>query len=132
MGYAAWFQKGTEKKEALREVAFKEAQRLSALLHKEFPFESLYLIGSVVKRKGVTRHSDIDFVVRGLREDLFFKALAFLLKNSSFDIDLKPWEELDEESKKKVEREGEILPGTKSFGALSPRSKKSWETFKNY
>jgi predicted nucleotidyltransferase len=109
MGYVAWFKKKAEEKEALREEAFKEAQRLSALLHKEFPFEALYLIGSVIKGKGFTRHSDIDFVVRGLQEDLFFKAFAFLLKNSRFDIDLKPWEELDEKSKKTVEREGGIL-----------------------
>ncbi len=44
----------------------------------------------MVKGKGFTRHSDIDFVVRGLQENLFFRAFAFLLKNSRFDIDLKP------------------------------------------
>ena len=109
MGYAAWFKRRAEEKEALREEAFQEAQRLSVLLHKEFPVENLYLIGSVVKEKGFTGHSDIDFVVRGLKEDLFFKAFAFLLHNSRFDIDLKPWEELGEESRKQVEREGKNL-----------------------
>jgi predicted nucleotidyltransferase len=109
MGYAACFKKKEEEREGLRDEARKEAQRLFALLRREFAFEALYLIGSVVKGKGFSRYSDIDFVVRGLQEDLFSKALAFLLKNSRFEIDLKPWEELDEESRKKVEQEGEIL-----------------------
>jgi len=109
MGYTTWFKRREEEKESLREEALKEAQRLSAILRKEFPFEALYLIGSVVRGKGFNRHSDIDFVVRGLKGELFFKAFAFLLKNSGFDIDLKPWEELDEESRKKVEKEGGIL-----------------------
>jgi len=109
MGYVAWFKRRAEEREAWRKEAFKEAERLSALLHKEFPVETLYLIGSVINEKGFTRHSDIDFVVRGLKEDLFFKAFAFLLKNSRFDIDLKPWEELGEENREQVEREGKNL-----------------------
>jgi hypothetical protein len=41
MGYVAWFKRRAEEKEALREEAFKEAQRLSVLLQKEFPHEAL-------------------------------------------------------------------------------------------
>ena len=76
---------------------------------KKFEYESLYLIGSVIKEKRFGYHSDIDFVVKGLRQELFFKALAFLIKNSGFNIDLKPWEELDRDSRARVEREGRML-----------------------
>lgn len=109
MGYIALLKKRELEKERLRGEALKEAERLSALLQREFKYETLYLIGSVVEGKGFTRHSDIDFVVRGLNETLFFKLFAFLLKNNIFNIDLKPWEGLDEVSRIKVEREGRVL-----------------------
>jgi hypothetical protein len=48
-------------------------------------------------------------VIKGLKVDSFFKAFAFLIKNSPFPIDLKPWEELDAESKARVAEEGRIL-----------------------
>jgi len=109
MGYITLLKKRELEKKNLRETALKEAEKLSALLKKEFEYEALYLIGSVAKEKGFSRHSDIDFVIRGLKKELFFKALALLMRNSTFDIDLKPWEELDADSKAKVEREGKIL-----------------------
>lgn len=109
MGYIALLRKKELQKKNLREVALKEAERLSALLKKEFEYEILYLIGSVIKGKSFSRHSDIDFVIRGLKKELFFKAFALLIKNSTFDIDLKPWEELSADSKAKVEKEGRIL-----------------------
>lgn len=109
MGYITLLRKRELQKKNLREAALKEAKRLSALLKKEFEYEALYLIGSVVKGRGFSRHSDIDFVIRGLKKELFFKALALLMKNSTFDIDLKPWEELSTDSKTKVEKEGRIF-----------------------
>ena len=109
MGYLALLKKRELEREALREAALREAERLSAQLKKKFEYESLYLIGSVIKEKRFGYHSDIDFVVKGLRQELFFKALAFLIKNSGFNIDLKPWEELDRDSRARVEREGRML-----------------------
>lgn len=109
MGYITLLKKKELENKNLQEAALKEAERLSALLKKKFECEAIYLIGSVIKEKGFSHHSDIDFVIRGLKKELFFKALALLIKNSTFDIDLKPWEELNADSKVKVEREGKIL-----------------------
>ena len=110
-GYIALFEKKEFQKSKLREAAAKEADRLAVLLKKEFEYEALYLIGSVVKGRGrrFNFHSDIDLVIKGLNRDLFFKVLALLIKNSAFRIDLKPWEELDCNSKAMVEEEGGIL-----------------------
>jgi len=93
----------------LRRKALREAERLSALLKEKFEYKTLYLIGSVLKGRGFRLHSDIDLIIRGLKTDSFFKAFAFLIQNSPFPIDLKPWEELDAESKARVAEEGRIL-----------------------
>jgi predicted nucleotidyltransferase len=108
-GYVALLKARELQKKKVHELALKEAERLSALLRKEFEYETLYLIGSVVKGKGFRCRSDIDFVIKGLKKELFFKALALLIKNSSFEIDLKPWEEMSVDNKAKVEEEGRIL-----------------------
>lgn len=109
IGYNILLRRRDLRKKNLREAALKEAERLSVLLKAEFDYEALYLVGSVAKGKGFRFQSDIDFVIKGLKKDLFFKALALLIKNSRFEIDLKPWEELSAESKAKVEEEGSIL-----------------------
>ena len=92
-----------------REDSILPAERLSALLKKDFEYEALCLIGSVVKEKRFRPQSDIDFVIRGLKKELFLRAFALLIRNSAFQIDLKPWEELGVESKARVEEEGRIL-----------------------
>lgn len=109
MGYLEVIKEKEREKEILREKALKEAERLGKLLHKHFEFDTLFLIGSVLKEKHFTRHSDIDLVIKGLREDLFFKALSFLLSHSAFNIDLKPYEELDENSRSMIEKKGRVL-----------------------
>lgn len=109
MGYIELIEKKERENEILREKALKEAGRLSTLLREKFKYDSLFLIGSVVKGKRFTRHSDIDFVIKGLKKELFFKAFSLLMSNTDFQVDLKPYEELDNDSKSKVENEGRIL-----------------------
>jgi predicted nucleotidyltransferase len=109
IGYDNLLRQRDLRRKNLREAALKEAERLSVLLKAGFDYEALYLVGSVAKGKGFRFQSDIDFVIKGLKKDLFLSALALLIKNSRFEIDLKPWEELSAESKAKVEKEGRIL-----------------------
>jgi len=109
MGYTALLKKREQQKKDLQAEALKEAERLSALLRREFEYEALYLIGSAGKGGRFRHQSDIDFVIKGLRKELFFKALALLMKNSAFPIDLKPWEELSPDSRGRVQEEGRIL-----------------------
>lgn len=109
MGYIDLLEKKAREKELLRKKALQEAEHLSTLLKEKFEFESLFLIGSVIKEKGFHHHSDIDFVIKGLKTESFFKALSLLISNSTFDIDLKPYKELDQEHRMIVEKEGRVL-----------------------
>ena len=90
-----------KKKEVLRLEAIADVQRLVSLLRKRFQFESIYICGSILT-DNFSSHSDIDMVIKGLRVEDFFKAHAFLLKESKYEIDLKPFEDLKEDFKEKI------------------------------
>ena len=90
-----------KKKEVLRQEAIAEVQKLVSLLRKRFQFESIYICGSILT-DNFSSHSDIDMVIKGLRVEDFFKAHAFLLKESKYEIDLKPFEDLKEDFKEKI------------------------------
>ena len=111
MKFSTVFELKEKRSEEQRIKAVQEAKRLSLVLAKRFPYERTYLFGSVLKKGRFTRHSDIDIVIKGLDETLFLKAYAFLLGQSNFPVDLKPWELLDEHTRKKVEEEGVVLDG---------------------
>lgn len=89
------------KADARRQDVIAEARRLASLLRERFSYESLYLIGSALTDH-FRLHSDLDMVVKGLQSKEFFKAHAFLLKHSDFEIDLKPFEELTDDFRKQV------------------------------
>lgn len=93
----------------LKTEAMEEAKRLANLLRESYVFERLYLFGSTVKDKRYSKNSDIDMAVRGMSEDVYLKAYAFLIRNSTFNIDLKPWEDMTDSIKRNIEREGILL-----------------------
>jgi predicted nucleotidyltransferase len=109
MGFSILLEEREKRKERRRSMALQEAKRLSHLLGQRFPYERLYLFGSALRGGGFSGHSDIDLVIKGLDGDLFLKVYAFLIKESDFSIDLKPWELLDGQIREKVEREGLVL-----------------------
>ncbi len=88
-------------KKHLRDDALKEVFRLSSLLRRRYSFETLYLFGSLPSGR-FSRGSDIDLVIEGLKTEDFFKAYAFLIKEGRFRVDLKPFEDLSEDFKKRV------------------------------
>jgi predicted nucleotidyltransferase len=109
MGFSILLEEREKRKERRRSMALQEAKRLSHLLAQRFSYERLYLFGSALRGGGFSGHSDIDLVIKGLDGDLFLKAYAFLIKESDFSIDLKPWELLDGQVRAKVEKEGVVL-----------------------
>lgn len=109
MGFSILLEEREKRKERRRSRALLEAKRLSTLLSQRFSYERLYVFGSALKDRGFSSHSDIDLVIKGLDSDLFLKAYAFLIKESDFSIDLKPWELLDGQIRERVEREGMVL-----------------------
>lgn len=109
MGFSILLEEKEKRKERQRSAALLEAKRLSTLLSQRFSYERLYVFGSALRDRGFSGHSDIDLVIKGLNSDLFLKAYAFLIKESDFSIDLKPWELLDGQIRERVEREGMVL-----------------------
>lgn len=99
--------------ETLRGELKNEAVRLSRiLLDSGFKFKKLYLFGSLVKKdRALFCWSDIDLVIEGLSQDLFYKAYALLLKKAKFNVDLKPFEDLDKTLKERLKQEGVVLYG---------------------
>lgn len=109
MGFSILLEEKEKRKERRRGMALQEAKRLSHLLAQRFPYERLFLFGSALRGRRFSGHSDIDLVIKGLDRNLFLKVYAFLIKESDFSIDLKPWELLDGQIREKVEEEGVVL-----------------------
>ena len=91
MKFSTIFDLKEKRSEEQRMKDLQQAKRLSMVLAERFPYERTYLFGSVLKKKRFPRYSDIDIVIKGLDETLFLKAYAFLLGESNFPVDLKPW-----------------------------------------
>lgn len=97
-----------KKRELLKRKAVDEIYRLTSLLKEKFHFESCYIHGSLLSDSFKT-HSDIDIVVKGLKISDFFKAYAFLIRHSSYTIDLKPFEDLTDDLKRKILEKGVLI-----------------------
>lgn len=85
----------------LKKGAMAEVKRLSSLLKKRFGFEALYLGGSLFTDK-FRIGSDLDLIIKGMKIEDFFKAYALLLRESRHPVDLKPFEDLGLDFKKKI------------------------------
>lgn len=88
-----------------QEQARAEIRKLAAELRQRFVFRFLYLIGSLAKGRFSSR-SDIDLVIQGLAAEHFFKVYAFLLKESCYSIDLKPYEDPSPDEQSRIVQEG--------------------------
>lgn len=98
-------EKGRKK---LLEDALLEATRLASIRREKFDFEAIYLFGSIITGRFRTG-SDINMVIKGMKIEDFFKAYACIIKESRFRIDLKPFEDLSEEFKLRILREGKRI-----------------------
>jgi predicted nucleotidyltransferase len=96
------FLEGQKRKQrASKANALVEVERLASLLRKNFQFESLFLAGSL-STDTFRRNSDLDLIIKGIKIKDFFKAYAFLLKESHYPIDLKPFEDLAEDFQTRI------------------------------
>lgn len=94
-----------QKRESLRKKALDEVDGLITTLRKRFHFDSVYIFGSILTNR-FGADSDIDLIIKGLNPKEFFKAHAFLIKHCMYEIDLKPFEELNDAFKKRVLKGG--------------------------
>ena len=94
--------------EKIRMKAVREAKNLKDILVKEFPVEKVVLFGSVLETGRFREDSDIDIAVAGLPKKLYFKALARLMMESDFEVDLKPIEDVSELLRQRIQK-GKII-----------------------
>lgn len=94
--------------EKIRMKAVREAKHLKDILVKEFPVEKVVLFGSVLETGRFREDSDIDIAVAGLPKKLYFKALARLMMESNFEVDLKPIEDVSELLRQRIQK-GKII-----------------------
>lgn len=88
--------------EKRRAEALKIAEGLKEILVQEFNVRRVILFGSALKKHGFDMDSDIDIAVEGLAKKSWFKAVARLMMQSPFPVDLKPMEDVRESIKKGI------------------------------
>jgi predicted nucleotidyltransferase len=107
MPFSILFERRAKDRELERLRVVDEVKRAAARFRARFTYDELLLFGSLVTGT-FDRHSDIDLAVKGLAEEQFFKACAFLIHELSgnHDLDLKPYEDLDESLRRRIDGEG--------------------------
>jgi len=76
---------------------------------KKYDVEKIILYGSICERENFHKRSDIDIAVVGLQDQFFFKAFGELMMKLDFEIDLKPYEQLDLLMKDRILKKGEVI-----------------------
>jgi predicted nucleotidyltransferase len=107
MPFSILFERRAKERELERLRVIGEVRRAAAALRARFAYDELLMFGSLASGK-FDRHSDIDLAVKGLASEHFFKACAFLIHElpGSHALDLKPYEDLDESLRRRIDREG--------------------------
>lgn len=106
-----WDEKAAKDKlarERLRQEALKVSTRLGEILVSEFLAKKVVLFGSVLNEEYFKEGSDIDIAVEGLPAELYFTAIARLMMESPFEVDLKPMENLSVLLRQRVAK-GKVL-----------------------
>jgi predicted nucleotidyltransferase len=93
----AWHRSEKEqhlKNEEDRKAALQCVNLLRDILIRQFGVKKIFIFGSILIEGGFNEQSDIDIAVEGLPGELYFTALAALIKESRWYIDLKPVEDV--------------------------------------
>lgn len=101
----SWDKQTAEEKrvsEKLRKDALKNAWKMKDILVGEFQATRVVLFGSVLEKGGFCMDSDIDLAVEGIPKKSYITALARLISESPYEIDLKPLEEVGELLKQRI------------------------------
>ncbi|MCS6936252.1 MAG: nucleotidyltransferase domain-containing protein [Candidatus Bipolaricaulota bacterium] len=77
-----------ERREQLRQELIHTVYEALAELSQEVIFTEAYLFGSLTRPERFSEESDIDIAFVGLRDEDFFRALAFLLDRLARDVDI--------------------------------------------
>jgi hypothetical protein len=73
-----------QKRKDFLETVFRTLEELS----REIPFEEAYIFGSLAKPYRYSEGSDVDIAFLGLKDEDFFRAMAFLSDKLGTDVDV--------------------------------------------
>ena len=93
-----------EERENLRLDVLKKLHYIIGKLYLEVPFTEAYIFGSVTKPYEFSENSDADIGFRGLKDEYFFKAMAFISREINRDVDVVQLER--SRFAKKIKKEG--------------------------
>ena len=110
MGLISRIYKDRHKKRAsLKRQALAETRELACVLGEKFGAGRVLLFGSLAEKKGhFDAASDIDLAVEGLG-GRFFRAYGYCMRLGKFNLDLRPYEDMPEYFKIRIEEEGDLL-----------------------
>lgn len=91
-----------------RKEALREAKHIARILGERFGAKEVILYGSLSQERYFDMASDIDIVAKGLG-DQYLKAYGYCLRLSKFNLDIRAYEDLPDQYKKKVNEEGRCL-----------------------
>ena len=94
--------------EKLRQNALKTAERLKDVLIRDFSVKKVVIFGSALQKGSFDENSDIDLAVEGLSKSAYFTALARLIMESPFEVDLKPIEDTSDLLRQRI-AQGKVL-----------------------
>lgn len=77
-----------ERREQQRRALLRTVSEALAELARQVPFTEAYIFGSVTQPERFSASSDVDIAFVGLRDEDFFKALAFLMDRLARDVDI--------------------------------------------
>jgi predicted nucleotidyltransferase len=91
-----------------RDLAIEKARVVAKILKEKYQAKEVILFGSLIWRPDfMWERTDIDLLVRGLKSEKYFKALADIsIISHPFHVDLIPFEKASPSVKKRIVEEG--------------------------
>ena len=77
-----------EERENLRLDVLKKLNYIIGRLYIEVPFDEAYIFGSVTKPYEFSENSDADIGFLGLKDEYFFKTMAFISREINRNVDV--------------------------------------------
>lgn len=92
----------------IKKEALEHAKSIACILGEQFGAKEVILYGSLIQGAYFDLASDIDLAVKGLG-DKYLKAYGYCLRLSRFVLDLRVYEEMPENYRRRIDIEGRCL-----------------------
>ena len=116
-----------EEKEERCQEALSKAKEAAKILKDKYTAKKVVFFGSVLDKDRFYLRSDVDLAVFWLKDELFYKAYAAVMKIlSGFEVDLLDYKECLESFRKEIKERGVELWLREEFWLLLLKLKSKW------